>query len=743
MGATLFDKPQSRANVAARDYQIEDHDESFRLWDSGICGTLTRSATGTGKTIMACLKMDTWLKRGPDYRCLVLSYEKQLVWQFAQEIEDVLGIKPGIEMEKESVHPDRIPLIVVASRQTLLPATHATKEQIDELAQFGITNVGALTKKRAASYLRMLRKEQCCDETIRDAIWNLNRQPEAYGNQWSRLHKFDWKKNWLVTMDEAHKFAHRLKSVGYLVDWFDQNPHSRRSGITATPKRGDGVNIGHKMFPGVSLDFPLYSAVGRCAVKEGYAVPYVQKYISVEGVDFKKLSKIAGDFDDEELERVLGEEKTLAKLVAPILDMVGDRKTLIFVPGVDMAKNVCRFINARAEVRCPCGAVAWHPSLLIGDGAQCACGRMLEVPDITKSGSQASFVVGSIPPWDRKQIYEGHKLGKFQFLVVCGLCREGYNDPDISCVAVLRPVSKAASSLAEQMKGRGCRPLRGLINGLDTAQERLEAIANSNKPNCLIIDLVGITGLGDCASTVQIYADGLDDEVAEKAEELLSESEEPMEVEAAIQHAKEEIEAERERIRKEREEAERKAKEEFERRAKADAQVNYTAHEVGAGSNDPMMASTGQYKLLAFLGIEVFGIDLTKKQAGRMIDQLNAGMDAEDVAYNTGIRDENWRRVPASVPQMSLLAKMKIRCDDVRTKKQASVLIEAHKETQKFVKQLAHRIAQARSDRELTAAAKELALAKRVLPESEYSQLAKVGAERRAALRPRDEEEFI
>ena len=90
--------------------------------------------------------------------------------------------------------------------------------------------------------------------------------------------------------------------------------------------------------------------------------------------------------------------------------------------------------------------------------------------------ARAGFVVahaldGSTPDLQRREVYARHQRGDFQFLCVCGLCREGYNDPGVGAIAVFRPTK--SRSLAEQMKGRGSRPLRGLVDGLETAEERL------------------------------------------------------------------------------------------------------------------------------------------------------------------------------------------------------------------------------------------------------------------------------
>jgi superfamily II DNA or RNA helicase len=671
-------------SIMPRDYQGEAADNAVRIWDSGVVGALVRAFTGAGKTIIACMLIDRWLNRGPDYRAMVLSYEIQLCDQFADEIEDVLGRRPG--MERESQQWSGQP-IVVASRQTLLPKKLADDSQKAWFAERGVHDVGLLTSALAKTLMRQLSKDEIDAGDARAIIgehnchWMTNQDRGVV----SRVHRFDWRYNWLIVADEAHKFVYKHKSIGHLYDWFAQNDKSRWLGITATPKRADGVSIGHKLFPGVALDFPLYSPNGRCAVKEGYAVPYRQKYICVEGVDFKSLKKVAGDFDESDLERVLGTEEQLARLVDPMLDMCEARKTLIFSPTVQMAKDVSAYINARVKCQCDCGKARWYPSLLIGDGAQCPqCNELLEVRHIVQSGDQCHVIHEAIPPQHRKEIYHGHQAGKFQFLSVCGLCKEGYNDPDIACVAVFRPVSKAASSLAEQMKGRGSRPLRGLINGLETATERREAIAHSDKPDCLIVDLVGITGLADCASTALIYAEGLPDEVRDLATDLLADGE-IEDVEAAIEEAKQRVEADKERIRQERMEQERRAKEEAQRRAKADADVSYSAHEMGTGTNDPSRPTDKMMRYMSFLGITFSGWEPSRKQAKRIIDQLQQGMTCEAIAYQNGIPEGCWEPVFCSAKQLwKLRQDCGYRGPRNITRKQASDIIEKHENPAKF-----------------------------------------------------------
>jgi len=665
----LFGAEAIASGIVPRDYQVEDVNKSFDLWDSGTIGTLTRAFTGAGKTIMTCLKFKRWLERGPNYRCMVLSYEQELVRQFAQEVEDVLGsdFTLEIEMASQEIKPGFIPQIVIASRQSLMTHELATEEQREELRKFGLNEIGLLTKAAARRVIAALQAEGDLQK-IADGIaeHNSDYRCDHKMKRVSRLYKFDWRDNWLLACDEAHKFSMGMKSVGHIVEWFEQNPQSRRSGVTATPKRRDNVNIGYKLFPGISLDYPFTRAV-----KAGYAVPYLQRFVQVESLDFRRLKDECGtDQSKWDREVACAIEGQLAKLCEPMLDMVGDRKTLVFSPSVAMAQNVADYINARSEVECPsCASKRWYPTLLVGDGAKCKeCGDFLKKENVTKLGIQAHCLHGEIPEQSRRFVYRDHKGDKFQFLSVCGLCREGYNDPDIACVTIFRPVSKAASSLAEQMKGRGSRPLRNCINGLDTPEERLAAIAKSEKANCLIIDLVGVTGLADCASTVQIYADGLPDEIVARAEQiaLTGGVDDP---EAAIEQAKREDAEEKERLRLAREAERQKRIEEAERRAKLDADVKYSTHEVGTANyeqRDPSMATEGQIKFLHMLGMDFTGWEPTKRQAGRMIGQLKEeGLSREEVAHTNRIPGECWKKSGPTPNQLRALCRSGVDARDM------------------------------------------------------------------------------
>ena len=141
--------------------------------------------------------------------------------------------------------------------------------------------------------------------------------------------------------------------------------------------------------------------------------------------------------------RIIREDKPIAELVLPLLEEAGPRRTIAFWPGVASAEAGARRINAEiAERGLPYG--------------------------------RAESIHGGTPRAIRRDVLKRHKAGEFQYLCVCDLCRIGYDDPGIECVATFRPTKSLV--MAEQMKGRGARPARGILHGCHTAEERRAAI---------------------------------------------------------------------------------------------------------------------------------------------------------------------------------------------------------------------------------------------------------------------------
>ncbi len=732
----LFETQSSSplANMVMREYQRTDYDVSLQLWNSGTIGVLTRGFTGCGKTICAALKTQWWLERGSTFRCMVLSYERELVRQFANEMQDVLGIEPAIEMADQSVSLNDYPRIVVASRQTLQCRPLASLEQRQSLIQSGVpeTEIKLLTKSEARSILDAINGG--CDTDL--AVEQMRRINGDWTHNHdlgrvSRLYKFDANDNWLLICDEAHKYAMHLKQVGHIVEWFEKNPDHRRNGLTATPKRSDNTSIGDRLFPGVALDFSYARAV-----KEGYAVPFLVEYITVEGVDFKNdfvECKTQEDRDEKFADMMQAEEK-IASLCDPLLKECGERRTIVFSATVAMAQKVHDYINARRKCFCSkCHTIVWRPTMLLQNGTTCpSCSEPLNQSDVIGS-TLARFMDGETPHTHRQQLLADYRSGEAQFLSVCGLCKEGFNDPPTSCVAVFRPVSKAAASLAEQMKGRASRVLPGVIDGLATPVERIEAIAASEKKDALIIDMVGISGLGDCASTLQIYAEGFPDAVVARAQEILLQGGMPNVLDA-LDEAQKQLESEkREEQRRRAAAAEAARKREAERRATLDASTRYEVYSEGVrpGSNDPHAPTEKMLKCLAFYGLQFVNWSPSRAQASRMIAQFKGGLTLPDILATNRLPDGGWEPSYASSKQMyKLRHECGYRGSHELTPKQASDLIERHADPLGGFRKA---IAEARDSEALTKIAVDIFHARERLG-SNYEGLVIQGRARRAAL---------
>jgi len=419
-----------------RHYQSAALENAFRIWDSGSVGALIRAATGTGKTLTAAAIIDEWLRRDNERnRVIILCHERQLVKQFAREVNKFLAIEPAIEMA--SFSPDRntinSSLITVASRQTL--------------------------------YQKI---------------------KEEGGPVISRLHKFDNLLNWLCICDEAHRYKKSMKSVQHIFEYFEQNVKSVRLGITATPWRDtDKISL-NCLFDKPALDYPLYSHEDKhSSVKDGYSVPYRVFNVKVEGVDFAQIkeSTLGGvkDYSAEDLEAAMLRIEALSSVVQPTIDIVGNRRTIVFSPTVNMALAVQEHINTIA-----------------GDGS-CRC------------------IHGKTPDDERTAILNDYENDMFQFLSACMMCQEGWDSPGTAAVAVFRPTKSRAR--IEQMCGRASRVLPGVIDGISSAEERVEAIRKSDKPDAYIINLVGMSGLGGQKTAIDIMAEGLPDEIIEHAVE--------------------------------------------------------------------------------------------------------------------------------------------------------------------------------------------------------------------------------
>lgn len=361
--------------------------------------TLAVLPTGTGKTVLFSLLAGDWLDAHPDGgRVLVLAHRDELLRQAKAKLEAVARVPVGVDR--------------AAFRANL--------------------GDGGFFPVRVAV--------GCVPTLARDY----------------RLARYDAGKPWLVVVDEAHHVRAEEgmgggNSYARILRHFLANPESRVVGVTATPKRTDGVALGN------AFGSLAYHMALRDAITQGWLLDGVFLKPVVEGLDFSGVRARGGDLDADEVAEIASRERPLQE-VAYVLSREA------------AGKKVIAFCANRSHVR------ALH--------------EVLSRPAYFGPGRVAS-ADGDTPEDVREDILARFASGQVRVLVNCNLLTEGFDCPDAEVLAYCRP-SKSAIVVAQAV-GRVLRPLGGVVDGPDTAQGRLAAIAASAKRHAVLIDFTGKT----------------------------------------------------------------------------------------------------------------------------------------------------------------------------------------------------------------------------------------------------------
>jgi hypothetical protein len=188
--------------------------------------------------------------------------------------------------------------------------------------------------------------------------------------------------------------------------------------VTATADRADGRALG-KICDSVAYRYEM-----REAIRDGWLVPVRAKRVHVAGLDLSRVRSHHGDLDQRELAAIMQREQALHGIVAPLLELAGDRRTIAFAVDVAHAHAIAELANR------------YQPGV-------------------------AHAVDGSASDEERSAALVAFRRGDFRILVNCALYTEGFNEPSISCVALCRPTQSRA--LNTQMIGRGTRLYPGKL----------------------------------------------------------------------------------------------------------------------------------------------------------------------------------------------------------------------------------------------------------------------------------------
>lgn len=244
------------------------------------------------------------------------------------------------------------------------------------------------------------------------------------------------------------------------------------------------------------------------AIDDGWLVPIRQQLVEVSGLDFSEVRTTAGDLNGADLARVMEEERNLHEIAGPTIEIVGNRRALVFAASVAHAERLCDILN-RHRAGC------------------------------------AGWVCGKTDKDERRKTLAAFSSGKLQYVVNVGVLTEGFDDPGVEVVVMGRPTK--SRSLYAQMVGRATRPLPGLVDGLESADERRMAIGGSGKPACLVVDFVGNSGRHKLMTSADILGGNVSDEAVDRAVAKLKEAGGPVDMAKALEDEEKALEFERAR----------------------------------------------------------------------------------------------------------------------------------------------------------------------------------------------------
>ncbi len=322
------------------------------------------------------------------------------------------------------------------------------------------------------------------------------------GDGGGRMSKFDPQRFGVLIIDEAHHAT--SQTYRRVIDYYRTNPALKVLGVTATPDRADEEALG-QVFQTVAFDYEVQDAI-----HDGWLVPIQQQMVHVEGLDYSSIRTTAGDLNGGDLAAVMEAEKNLQQMASASLEIIGQRRALVFTASVKAAEMTAEIFNRHRS-----GMAAW--------------------------------VCGKTDKDDRRSYLSDFATGKIQVMCNCGVLTEGFDDPGVEVVIMGRPTKSRA--LYSQMVGRSTRPLPGVVDGPETPEARKAAIAASAKPSCLVVDFVGNAGRHKLVTSADILGGKFSEQAIEKAILKAREARGPVNMTQELDLAEEELREQREQDR--------------------------------------------------------------------------------------------------------------------------------------------------------------------------------------------------
>jgi superfamily II DNA or RNA helicase len=277
--------------------------------------------------------------------------------------------------------------------------------------------------------------------------------------QGARLARFPKDHFELIIIDECHRSV--AKSYTNIFEHFDT---AKRVGFTATGDRPDEKSLS-TIYDAVAYEYSLAQAI-----RDHFLCPITGRKVDSFEMDLSELKLSGGDFSEKELEQVI--EKFLVPITANVLKETEDRnKVLLFLPDVKSAELIAETF---VEIGYPCG---------------CVSGKL---SDKKNNDELALF-----------------HAGEYKYMASCQKLIEGYDEPAIDCVVMLRPT--LSRIVYSQAVGRGTRP-------------------HETKSNLLLLEFTFNSVNHKLVSAFELTGGTFDKRIVEEAERLVSDSTEDVDI---------------------------------------------------------------------------------------------------------------------------------------------------------------------------------------------------------------------
>lgn len=257
-----------------------------------------------------------------------------------------------------------------------------------------------------------------------------------------RLHKYNPSDFAFVIVDEAHHAVMSKRTYGLIHKHFQKTSWF---GVTATPIRADHESL-KPIFGECIFTYDV-----RQGIDNGWLVPVQRFPVNIQNINYEQSD--GTPIEDQEFL----DDNAIHQVVRPLVDVCNrkgkKRLGLVFASTVDQAE------------------------------------RMAYATNIIQPGS-AGCISGETPKPERELILNHYRIGgPIQYLYGCDCFIEGFDNTEIAVV-----IPKTCQHWARycQMVGRAIRPAYGVLQDEMNREQRLEAIRQSRKPSCVILDIYGL-----------------------------------------------------------------------------------------------------------------------------------------------------------------------------------------------------------------------------------------------------------